>query len=106
MHVVFLALVLMVVSALALVAVLMFSLNQQASNAADFAALAASKASVEGESGCVAAERLAMENKVHLLSCRMDHDVATIKVKATVHTLFGDWGVKARARAAPDFYFE
>ena len=104
-HVLTISFVLLTVTSVCLVAVLIFGLHQKSSQGADFAALAASKASVDGKNGCHAAKRLAKVNGVRLVSCRMDADVATVSTKAVVSTPFGSWGIKSRARAAPDFYF-
>ena len=52
------------------------------------------------------ARRMARANGVRIVTCRMDAEVATVTTRAELNTPFGAWGVKARARAAPDYYFE
>src|SRR5690606_19056512 len=94
-------LLLITITGACLCGIQIYGLKQKSSSGADFAALAASQASVEGENGCRAARRLAHANRVELITCRMDAEVATVTTRASVSTPFGTWGVKSRARAAP-----
>jgi len=105
-HALTLMMLLTTISGACLCAVMIYGLKQKSSSGADFAALAASQASVEGVNGCKAAARLAKANSVELIACRMDAEVATVTTRASVSTPFGAWGIKSRARAAPAFYFE
>lgn len=105
-YVMSIALLLLTVSTVCLFAVLLIGLNQRAAQGADFAALAASKASVDDKPACQSARRIARANGVRIVTCRMDAEVATVTTRAELNTPFGAWGVKARARAAPDYYFE
>ena len=105
-HAVSIALILLTLAAACLFAVLLIGLNQRAGQGADFAALAASKASMDVKSACQSARKIARANGVRIVNCRMDADVATVITRAEMNTPFGAWGVKARARAAPDYYFD
>lgn len=103
------AVLLVIVAVAAVQIVLVIGLRQRAAAAADLAALAASRASVEGADPCGAAARVAQRNGARLRDCRMDADVATVRVRAvTTHWLIGDpegrWGTEQRARAAPAWY--
>ena len=98
--------VIIVVAGACMVAVLLLSLHQRAGQGADFAALAASKASADGNDGCANARRIARANGTRITSCRMDAEVATVTARAEIDTPFGAWGIKQRARAAPSYYFE
>lgn len=84
------------------------SLRQRAAAAADLAALAASRASVEGDGDpCVRARDVSEANGGRLRHCRMDADVATITVRATgPRWSIGRWTAEQRARAAPAWYLE
>lgn len=73
--------------------------------AADLAALAGSRASTEGRSGCAAARAVAERNGVRLAGCRMDLDVATVQATASVEPWWGGtWSTTVEARAAPAWY--
>lgn len=98
--------VIVMVAGACMVAVLLLSLHQRAGQGADFAALAASKASVDGQEGCAAARRIAKANGTRITSCRMDAEVATVTARAEIKTPLGAWGIRQRARAAPSYYFE
>ena len=89
-----------------MIAVQFLSLHQRAGQGADFAALAASKASVDGQDGCTTARRIARANGTRITSCRMDAEVATVTARAEIKTPLGAWGIKQRARAAPSYYFD
>lgn len=102
-----------IVALLALVAfaclqiALVVGLKQRAAAAADLAALAASRASVEGQEPCDIAHRIARENGARLRDCTMDADVATVRVRATgSRWVIGRWMTDQRARAAPSWYLE
>lgn len=83
------------------------ALRQRAAAAADLAALAASRASVEGADPCAEARELARRNGARLRDCRMDADVATITVRAVgPRWTIGRWASEQRARAAPAWYLE
>lgn len=105
-HMMSISVALIAVTTACLSVVMLLGMQQRARSGADFAALAASKASVEGKPACQAARRIARDNGVRIVACRLDADVATVTTKSDVRTPFGTWGVKARARAAPDFYFD
>lgn len=81
-------------------------LRHTASAAADLAALAGSRAAYDGDSGCVAARRIARANGAVLVRCRMNADVATVTARASMRRLLwsGRWRVDSRARAAPVEY--
>lgn len=80
-------------------------LKHSVAAAADLAALAASRASVQGEDGCDAADELVRSNGARLISCRMDYDVATVVAGGTSTSWWGQkWSFEQKARAAPDFY--
>lgn len=103
------AVLLVVVAVAVLQIVLVIGLRQRAAAAADLAALAASRASVEGEDPCAAADAVARRNGGRLRDCRMDADVATVRVRAVTSRWLiddptGDWGTEQRARAAPAWY--
>lgn len=100
-----------VVALLALVAVgclqvaLVVGLRQRAAAAADLSALAASRASVEGDDPCAVAAEIARENGATLRDCVMDADVATITVGVeSPHWSVGHWFSEQRARAVPVWY--
>lgn len=83
------------------------SLRQRAAAAADLAALAATRASVEGEDPCGVAREAAAENGARLRQCRMDADVATVTARAVgPRWSIGRWMSDQRARAAPAWYLE
>lgn len=80
-------------------------LKHSVAAAADLSALAASRASVDGDDPCAAARVIARRNGAIVLTCRMDFDVATITTRGTSHTWWGHrWAFERKARAAPDFY--
>lgn len=82
------------------------AVRHRATAAADLSALAASQASVAGHDGCAAARHLARRNGAVIVSCRMDHDVATLAARATSRRWWGHrWAADVRARAAPESYF-
>ena len=82
-------------------------LRQKAAQAADLAALAASRTSVEGGDPCKVASAVAKQNGATLRGCRMDADVATVKVRARADRwTLGKWSTEQRARAAPSWYLE
>lgn len=83
----------------------LIGLRHRAASAADLAALAGSRASAAGDSGCAAAATIAGRNGGHLVHCRMDFDVATVRVRVVGHRWWGRrWAVEQRARAAPADY--
>ncbi len=82
-------------------------LRQQAAQAADLAALAATRASVEGEDACAVAANIAIANGAKLKDCELHADVATVRVRATTtRWVIGGWAAEDRARAAPTWYLE
>lgn len=99
-----------VVLLFALVAVEMAGLvavRHRAASAADLSALSASRASVSGQDGCVAAEQTARLNGATLVACTMDHDVATVTARTTSRRWWGHrWAAEIPARAAPVAYLE
>lgn len=102
-----------VVALLALVAfaclqlALAIGLRQRAAAAADLAALAASRASVEGADACAVARRIARDNGGTLRSCELAADVATVSVRAEgPRWSLGRWVGEQRARAAPSWYLD
>ncbi len=81
------------------------AVRHRATAAADLSALAASQASVAGRDGCAAAHDIAGRNGAVIVSCRMDHDVATVEARTTSRRWWGHrWASQVRARAAPEFY--
>jgi len=106
-HAVTVVTLLALVAATCLQVALVVGLRQRASAAADLAALAASRASVEGGDGCAAARRIARENGGRLRECRLDAAVATVSVRARgPRWLIGRWATEQRARAAPSWYLD
>lgn len=102
-----------IVALLALVAfaclqlALAVGLRQRAAAAADLAALAASRASVEGAEPCDVARRIARDNGGILRTCRLDADVATVSVRVEgPRWSLGRWISEQRARAAPSWYLD
>ena len=80
-------------------------LKHSVAAAADLSALAASRASVNGEEACDAATAIARRNGARVLTCRMDFDVATVTARGTSRTWWGHrWAFEQKARAAPNFY--
>jgi secretion/DNA translocation related TadE-like protein len=80
-------------------------LKHSVAAAADLSALAASRASVNGDEACDAATAIARRNGAKVLTCRMDFDVATITAGGTSRSWWGHrWAFEQKARAAPDFY--
>jgi len=91
----------------ALQVALVIGLRQRAAAAADLAALAASRASVEGDDPCAVAEEVARENGGRLRDCDMSADVATVRVRAQgPRWSLGRWATEQRARAAPSWYLD
>lgn len=83
------------------------AVRHRAASAADLAALSASRASVSGQDGCEVAERTARLNHATLVTCRMDHDVATVTARTTSRRWWGHrWSAQIPARAAPVSYRE
>ncbi len=81
------------------------AVRHRAAAAADLSALAASQASVVGRDGCAAARGLARRNGAVLVSCRMDHDVATVTARTSSQRWWGHrWASEVAARAAPESY--
>lgn len=75
--------------------------------AADLAALAGARASVQGKDGCAAARSVAQRNGATLSACQMDYDVATVTARATSRAWWGKrWTTQQRARAAPASYVQ
>jgi secretion/DNA translocation related TadE-like protein len=80
-------------------------LKHSVASAADLSALAASRASVNGDNACDAARTIAQRNGAQVLTCRMDFDVATITARGESRTWWGHrWAFEQKARAAPDYY--
>lgn len=99
------AALLALVAVTCLQAAVVIGLRQRAGTAADQAALAASRASVEGGDPCEVARQIAGLNGGDLRECRMDADVATVRVRvAGARWSFGRWAAEKRARAAPTWY--
>ncbi|MBC7630284.1 Rv3654c family TadE-like protein [Aeromicrobium sp.] len=98
--------VLLVIAALLVTQVAgLVRLRHRVAAAADLAALASSRASIDGRDGCAAGRDVAHRNGAELLTCRMDYDVATVTGRATSLTWWGHrWAFEQDARAAPDFY--
>lgn len=83
----------------------LIALRHRAASAADLAALAGSQASVSGDGGCTAARAVAQRNGGRLVDCRMDFDVATVRVRVEGQRWLGHaWAAEQRARATPDDY--
>lgn len=83
----------------------LIALRHRAASAADLAALAGSQASVAGADGCAAARSVARRNGGRLVDCRMDFDVATVRVRVDSHRWLGQaWAAEQRARATPADY--
>lgn len=97
-------------TAVALIAVQVAGLVQlrhRAASAADLSALAASRASVEGQDGCGAAEQVARRNGARLEACRMDLAVATVTTRLESSPWWGGrWVTTQVARAAPVGYVD
>ena len=82
-------------------------LRHQVAAAADLAALAASRASIDGEDACTAARELARRNQASVVRCRMDYDVATVTTRGESERWWGHrFAFETTARAAPDFYLD
>lgn len=80
-------------------------LKHSVASAADLSALAASRASVNGDDGCDQAESIARRNGARVVACRMDFDVATITARGVSRSWWGHrWAFEQQARAAPDYY--
>lgn len=83
------------------------AVRHRAAAAADLSALAASRASVLGRDGCAAAQQTAQRNTATIVSCRMDHDVATVTAEVGSRRWWGHrWAAQVDARAVPDFYLD
>ncbi|HNM96624.1 MAG TPA: pilus assembly protein TadG-related protein [Marmoricola sp.] len=76
--------------------------HRQAQAAADLAALAGASALQWGDSGCVAAARIAARNRAGLTGCVIsDQTIAvTVEVSLAGEGVF-NWHLPARARAGP-----
>lgn len=106
-HAVWVVTAITVVALLAVQVVALVQLRHRAASAADLSALAASRASVVGEDGCRAAERLARKNGARLEACRMDLDVATVTTRLSATPWWGgEWVTTQDARAAPTSYVD
>lgn len=104
-HAVWVALALLVLVVMILQVTALVRLRHEVTAAADLAALAASRASSEGEDGCAAARELAVANRARVTSCRMDLEVATVTTAGQARPWWGGrWDVEATARAAPAWY--
>jgi secretion/DNA translocation related TadE-like protein len=80
-------------------------LKHSVAAAADLSALAASRASVDGDDACAAAAAIAQRNGARVVTCRMDFDVATITARGVSRAWWGHrWAFNQKARAAPEFY--
>lgn len=80
-------------------------LKHSVAAAADLSALAATRASVNGDDACDAATAIARRNGARVLTCRMDFDVATITARGASRSWWGHrWAFEQKARAAPEFY--
>lgn len=98
---------LVVVAVTCLQVAFVIGLRQRAATAADLAALAATRTSVEGGEPCAVAHEVAADNDVRVRECRMDADVATVTVRASgPRWWFGRWSAEQQARAAPAWYLE
>lgn len=99
------AILLVVVTLVLLQATSLVRMRHRVAAAADLAALAASRASVDGQDGCRAARSVAGRNGAELIACRMDFDVATVTTADSSPRWWGGrWKVEQRARAAPESY--
>lgn len=97
----FLGLLLLVGSALGVVAA-MVAAHRQAQSAADLAALAAAGALRRGGDACEAAGRVAPANGASLEACLVDGADVTVTVRVTGPRFLGQAGdLDARARAGP-----
>ncbi len=104
-HAVWVTVLLLVLTLVALQVADLVRLRHRASAAADLAALAASRASVSGDDGCAAARDVARRNGADLTGCRMDLDVATVAATVEADPWWGgSWTSTVRARAAPSWY--
>ncbi len=99
------AVLLVVMTLVLLQATSLVRMRHRVAAAADLAALAASRASVDGQDGCRAARVVARRNGADLIDCRMDFDVATVTASDSSPRWWGGrWKVEQRARAAPESY--
>jgi secretion/DNA translocation related TadE-like protein len=106
-HAATVGIVLVLITLVAVQAVGLVRMRHQVAAAADLAALAASRASVDGQDGCRAARDVARRNGARLIACRMDFDVATVTARATSPRWWaGRWAAEQRARAAPESYVD
>lgn len=104
-HAVWVAMVLCVVAVVMAQVSTVVRLKHQVASAADLAALAGSRASLDGRDGCKAARAVARHNGATLVRCRMDLDVATVTARQRTSSWWGHrWAFEVDARAAPDFY--
>lgn len=107
LHAVWVATALLVLALVMTEAAALIAMRHRAAAAADLAALAGSRASVNGHDGCQAARRSARANHAELTSCRMDYDVATVTARTESSRWWGQrWAAEVKARAAPDFYLD
>ena len=105
-HAIWLATALLVLALVMLEAASLIGVRHRAAAAADLAALAGSRAAVNGHDGCAAARASARANGAELVTCRMDYDVATVTARVVSRRWWGHrWSADVPARAAPDFYF-
>ena len=104
-HALWVATVLCVVAVVMAQVASVVRLKHQVASAADLAALAGSRASLDGHDGCAAARTVARRNGARLVRCRMDLDVATVTARQRTPSWWGHrWAFEVDARAAPDFY--
>ena len=94
-------------AALSLQVTAVIGVRQRAAAAADLAALAASRAAVEGGEPCTVAARISRLNGAALTGCRTDAAVATVTVRVeSGRWVVGRWASQRRARAAPAWYLD
>lgn len=106
MHAVWIATALLLLALTMTEAGALIAMRHRAAASADLAALAASRAAVNGHDGCAAARRSARSNHAEVTSCRMDYDVATVTARTESSRWWGHrWAAEVPARAAPTFYF-
>lgn len=104
-HAVWVAALLVVVAVIMAQVGTVVRLKHQVAAAADLAALAGSRASLDGRDACAAARAVARRNDASLVRCRMDLDVATVTARARTPRWWGHrWTFQVDARAAPDYY--
>lgn len=104
-HAATIAIVLLILTLVMVQATALVRLRHRVAAAADLAALAASRASVDGHDGCAAARRVARRNGAEIVRCRMDYDVATVTARGESPPWWSAaWNSEQRARAAPESY--